>query len=71
MTLMDDTGLVIQLHPMVTGMIELLVAEQSTIVKCGCGLVMLDFGPMTITVRPFNRPLSVRKRETKEKSRPS
>ena len=66
MTLTDDTGTPIRLHPVVAAMVALLVEKQPGVWKRGCGMVELHFAPQEVTMKVFDKPVFTGFRKTKE-----
>ena len=70
MTLMDDTGLVIHLHPIIETMISTLVKKQEGILKLRKGFVYLDYSSPDVVLKLFPPPLLTLHEKTKEKTEP-
>ena len=69
MTLMDDTGLVIHLHPIIASMISVLVEKQEGIWKRRAGIAQFHFAATDITLKVFDPPVFTASRKTTEKEK--
>lgn len=65
-----DNGQLIQLHPVIAAMIELLTEKQDGVWKRQLGRVELHFSPTEVSMKVFDGPVFTGFRKTKDKPRP-
>jgi hypothetical protein len=70
MTLTDDTGKPVPLHPLIASMISVLVEKQEGIWKRRAGVVQLHFAAVDITLKVFDPPVFTASRKMQEKPGP-
>lgn len=70
MTLTDDTGREIQLHPIARAMVELIVSRQEGIWRRPAGIVQLHFSAPDVSMKVFDPPVFTAFQKTVDKPRP-
>jgi hypothetical protein len=67
MILTDDSGQLVNLHPVIAAMIRGLIKEQESIYRRGTGKVELCYAPQGVAVKVCDPPVKTAYEKTRDK----